>query len=379
INGALTQADLLGIFGREGLDLATLFDTPYGDGVFTPNSPGAYAFRVYRNYDGAGSRFGETSVQAVSSDQGKLAIYGAQRTADGAVTLVIINKSGAAQTATLTVANGGGQTAQVYRYSAANLNAIAHLPNQSLAGNTLTASYPANSITLLVLANGNVPTATPTAPPTVTPTATVPPSPTPTGTATATSLNYVLSAVEITQGIQDLQNSVPLVRGKPAWVRAHVYRASGNSSPLVSAQLWRIVNGARTGNAVYPSNPGGKLAPAVSPSRDQLQDAFYFPVPADWLNGTTLQVEVEVNPQGFTNCTLPPPFCLFHWWRAADEKNYVDNTVRSALLNLQSVPPLRLQLYNVVYSKTVGNTTNWYKATDTQLAEIEDWLRRAYP
>ncbi|MCB0105903.1 MAG: hypothetical protein KDE53_08335, partial [Caldilineaceae bacterium] len=40
---------------------------------------------------------------------------------------------------------------------------------------------------------------------------------------------------------------------------------------------------------------------------------------------------------------------------------------------------LRLQLYNVVYSKTVGNTTNWYKATDTQLAEIEDWLRRAYP
>ncbi|MCB0109210.1 MAG: glycoside hydrolase family 44 protein, partial [Caldilineaceae bacterium] len=106
INGALTQADLLGIFGREGLDLATLFDTPYGDGVFTPNSPGAYAFRVYRNYDGAGSRFGETSVQAVSSDQGKLAIYGAQRTADGAVTLVIINKSGAAQTATLTVANG---------------------------------------------------------------------------------------------------------------------------------------------------------------------------------------------------------------------------------------------------------------------------------
>ncbi|MEZ4710948.1 MAG: glycoside hydrolase family 44 protein [Caldilineaceae bacterium] len=185
INGALTQADVLGIFGREGLDMATLFDTPYGTGLFTPSSPGAYAFRVYRNYDGAGGRFGDVSVQAASSDQAKLSIYAAQRTGDGALTLVIINKSGAAQTATLSIANlAGAQTAQVYRYSAANLAAIAHLPDQSLSGNGFTASYPTDSITVLVVnpGAGNV---TPT--PTLTPT--------PSGTPVPVVQNFIIPSI----------------------------------------------------------------------------------------------------------------------------------------------------------------------------------------
>jgi len=60
INGALAQADILGIFGREGLDLATLWGPPDVD------DPGAFAFRMYRNYDGLGAAFGDTSVQATS-------------------------------------------------------------------------------------------------------------------------------------------------------------------------------------------------------------------------------------------------------------------------------------------------------------------------
>src|SRR5204863_2203380 len=41
INGALAQADILGIFGREGLDLATIWDPP------SFSQPGAFAFRMY--------------------------------------------------------------------------------------------------------------------------------------------------------------------------------------------------------------------------------------------------------------------------------------------------------------------------------------------
>jgi uncharacterized protein (TIGR03437 family) len=59
INGALAQADLLGIFGREGLDMATLWGPP------KPTDPGAFAFKIYRNYDDAGGAFGETSVQVL--------------------------------------------------------------------------------------------------------------------------------------------------------------------------------------------------------------------------------------------------------------------------------------------------------------------------
>lgn len=224
---------------------------------------------------------------------------------------------------------------------------------------------------------GDASTATPT--PTATPTATPTNTPFPITPIPTLVTNYALTAVEVTQGIQDLQNSVPLIRGKAAWVRAHVRRASGNHAPPVSAQLWRIVNGARSGDPVYPSNPSGKLIPMDNPSRSQLNDSFYFAVPAAWLNAATLQVEVEVNPQVLNECNLPRPFCLFYWWRLVDETNYSDNLLRSSLLTLQSVPTLRLQLYNVVYSKKVGNTTNWYKANNTQLWEIEDWVRRAYP
>ena len=87
INGAVTQADVLGIFGRQGLDLATLWSPP------DATEPGAFAFRMYRNYDGADHAFGETSVRAVSADQDRLAIYAAKRGADNALTLIIINKS----------------------------------------------------------------------------------------------------------------------------------------------------------------------------------------------------------------------------------------------------------------------------------------------
>lgn len=219
-------------------------------------------------------------------------------------------------------------------------------------------------------ADAPIPTATPTATPTNTP---FPITPVPTLVT-----NYAITALEVTQGIQDLQNSVPLVRGKPAWVRAHVRRAEGNYSPPVSAQLWRIVNGKYSGGPIYPSNPGGKIAPSSAPSRSQLYDSFYFPIPADWLNAANLQVEVEVNPQLINSCANPL-ICVFRWWREATETNYNDNTLRSPVLTLQSVPTMRLALYNVVYSKKTGNTTNWYKANNTQLFEIEDWVRRAYP
>ena len=68
INGALAHADVLGIFGRQGLDLATMWGPPDAD------QPGSFAFRVYRNYDGMGGSFGETSVKAESEDSDKISV-----------------------------------------------------------------------------------------------------------------------------------------------------------------------------------------------------------------------------------------------------------------------------------------------------------------
>ncbi|MEO7254858.1 MAG: hypothetical protein ABIZ64_11555, partial [Casimicrobium sp.] len=146
INGALTQADVLGIFGRENFDLATLWDPPTGA------QPGAYAFRMFRNYDGTGKRFGQTSVAATSSDQSAVSVYAAERASDGALTIMVINKSTSDQASTLTLSYfQAAANANVYRYSAANLNAVVAVGTATVNSNVITSTYPASSITLLVV------------------------------------------------------------------------------------------------------------------------------------------------------------------------------------------------------------------------------------
>lgn len=147
INGALAQADVLGIFGREGLDLATLWSPP------DPGEPGAFAFRMFRNYDGAGGRFGATSVHAASADQGRVSIYAAQREpSDGELTLVIINKTTDALDSTLTIAGAPANAiAQAFRFSAADLTHIVHESDVAFSGDSATLALPASSITLLVI------------------------------------------------------------------------------------------------------------------------------------------------------------------------------------------------------------------------------------
>ncbi len=151
INGALAQADLLGIFGREGLAMAMLWD-PLG-----ADAPFAYAFRLYRNYDGKGSQFGDRSVAATSSDQEALAVYAARRSSDGALTVMVVNKSGQALRSPLQLKGmaASNSNASLYRYSADDLQAIVQLPDQPLdASGRIEMIFPAESITLVVIMAG---------------------------------------------------------------------------------------------------------------------------------------------------------------------------------------------------------------------------------
>jgi Glycoside hydrolase family 44 len=165
INGALAEADVLGIFGREGLDLATMWGPPASTDAV------AYAFRMYRNYDGQGSAYGETWVSSTSGDatnsgQGQLAIYGSQRAADGALTLVVINKTAGDLASSVSLAGfSPNGTAEVWRYGPANLTAVVREADATLSGTSLSATFPANSITLLVVSSATavvVPDAGPT-------------------------------------------------------------------------------------------------------------------------------------------------------------------------------------------------------------------------
>jgi hypothetical protein len=156
INGALAQADILGIFGKYGLDIATLWGTPDP----TSQVPGLMAYEIYRNYDGTHSMYGNTALTSTTGNQGILSVYGALRSADNAVTVVVINKTYGDLTSTLSI-NGLAATtttAQAYLYSNANLNAIVAQPAVTVKPGTGGAAstianytFPAQSITLFVV------------------------------------------------------------------------------------------------------------------------------------------------------------------------------------------------------------------------------------
>ncbi|MFN8483615.1 MAG: glycoside hydrolase family 44 protein [Anaerolineae bacterium] len=229
INGALAQADVLGIFGREGLDLATLWEPPQ------VTEPGAFAFRMYRNYDGSGSAFGDTSVLATSADQGTLAIYGAQRSSDNALTLMVVNKTNTPLASHLSLAGfSPAAAAAVYRYSPANLAAIVREADLAVTGSGFDATSPGQSITLFVLpaSAAPTPTATPTATPTRTATATRTPTVTRTPTPTPTRARYSMGDFNHNGVIdaEDVQIEASHWPRRPATADAAAYDIDGNGA-----------------------------------------------------------------------------------------------------------------------------------------------------
>ena len=154
INGATTQADILGIFGREGLDLAARWTTP------DASTPTYKAMKMYRNYDGNRSTFGDVSISATGPNPDNVAVFAAQRMSDGTVTIMVISKylSGTTQVSIALSNFSASGTAQVYQLTSSN--AITRMSDLSFGGSTVSFTAPAQSITLLVLPNG-----TPNAPP----------------------------------------------------------------------------------------------------------------------------------------------------------------------------------------------------------------------
>ena len=145
INGATAQADILGIFGRQGLDLATRWATP------DTSTPTYKAIKMYRNYDGNKSTFGDTSIQTTVPNPDNLSAFSAVRTSDGALTLMVINKdlnNASPINASITNFNATG-TAQRWQLTAANV--ITQLANISFTNSILKDIVPSQSITLYVL------------------------------------------------------------------------------------------------------------------------------------------------------------------------------------------------------------------------------------
>ncbi len=144
-NGATAQADVLGIFGREGLDLATRWTTP------DTGTPAYNAIKIFRNYDGNKSVFGDLNVRATVPNPDNLSAFASVRSNDGKLTVLVINKDLQNYTpATFALTNiPPTGTAQVWQL--ANSNPIVHLPDKAFTNGVLSQTLPAESITMFVL------------------------------------------------------------------------------------------------------------------------------------------------------------------------------------------------------------------------------------
>jgi len=144
-----------------------------------------------------------------------------------------------------------------------------------------------------------------------------------------------LIGLEVTQGVQDLNNSVQLVEHKKTFVRAYVKNLSARSiSASASLTAKDVPNGNILGT-IPNSNVGGQIAIQGIPIRGNLNDSFFFEVPFAWRTGT---VEFSVAGNGLSfACETGGDAC------------------RKVTVTFQPVVPLSMEFVSMTYTDDSGN------------------------
>lgn len=147
ISGAIATADALGVFGQQGIGMATLWE-------LNGNENYTYAaFRAFRNYNGAGGAFRDTSIRATSSDIATATVYASVDFLDPSKMVIIaINKSNSPRTAGITLRSVKKfNSAQVYTITAAGgANVVPAGSITPVATNAFNYSMPAQSISIIL-------------------------------------------------------------------------------------------------------------------------------------------------------------------------------------------------------------------------------------
>lgn len=107
-SGGLALVDVLGVFGREGVYMASKWD-PINEDF------GGAAYKMYLNYDGNGSKFGSTSVKCETDNNAVLSTF-ASLDEQNNLHIIVVNKSLSQKTSTFSIANGFYSSAEVYGF-----------------------------------------------------------------------------------------------------------------------------------------------------------------------------------------------------------------------------------------------------------------------
>jgi hypothetical protein len=173
-----------------------------------------------------------------------------------------------------------------------------------------------------------------------------------------------LDAIEVTQAVQDLNGSVPLIEAKRTFVRAYLGVSSGAMAVRGELRVrhgpgpWMTLPSA--GNADLDASRNGSTLAELRSRRDNLGYSLNFLLPSGLAGAGTLQVRLsEVRDA------------------ATGQRVQVTDPVHTATATFTATPPLRVRVINLRYS--TGSPPVTYAATASDLDHLRSWLRRAYP
>jgi hypothetical protein len=168
------------------------------------------------------------------------------------------------------------------------------------------------------------------------------------------NVDLLAMQLEVTQGIQNLHNSVRLVANKRTFVRFHV--RSNSNSHWTTARLQVQRSGKPTIWLSPVSPPGAYRWVRSSPDRGVLHHAFLFELPDGYKSG-------NVSLLGHLNPHSSPA-----------ETDYWNNYASTAV-SFESVPKINVVMYRIGYQ--VGGT--YHLAPSSHSNQMISWVRRAYP
>lgn len=177
-----------------------------------------------------------------------------------------------------------------------------------------------------------------------------------------------VSRLEITQGIQGYDNSVPLISGKATYVRAFVENTGLLNGPIpgVLGQMYVRTRLSTTWTGpIAAGNLNGRITVPTVPDRGKVDDAFFFLIPVDLsqhipspLGLADLEVCVDVNSD-----------------HAIQETNYSNNrTCESVTFDTVDVP--KIAIFDVQYLDGSGRLIS---VPPFDQFMLEAWLHRGYP
>ena len=191
-------------------------------------------------------------------------------------------------------------------------------------------------------------------------------------------VNIKVTGIEVTQGIQDLNNSEALIAGRRTFVRVYVKSDGPGDVKGVMAQLSATWSGGGGGPLIPVSRVvtqkisgvlktywvGPSITVRQAPDRNNPDDSFVFELPWDWLSHGPMVLTAILNP-----------------YQLPLEPNYGDNSAQQPLfftIPFSALPSPTLNLTLVSFGYTI-NGKNYYPRYDKDILQTISWLQRAYP